>query len=500
MKRYILTVMTAMLALAGCQTQHGKLFDSSVSGVYFKPLSSNQYYWTRNFANYVDVDTRDTLSVTISIKAMGHIDALRDRIAIVTARPYVDEDTGEEYELSNLIFDDRVVIPAGGVEGSFLLSAVKPALEHKTAAVLCFDLSNPYMEFGEGISEHSEFLIRSDYSYDQPEEWPAVEQYYGEHSPEKYKFLLRLFKGDATFFTSNYSKSQGENNWEAVKEARSLAQAKQVTGDQSIYVPDIPFVVRTYYGRVVKAYDKPYYWNDTHTEWCGDWFIDNAAADSEESYYDRHFAHFAKWKGLTTEDERRFFLLPADSLHRNVIKCMMETYNDYFRHPEEFFQPTYGVQGGQPRNNYEDAGRFMCRHLLADFDYDNDGYEVAPAQWVDPKAAPLVEKYYGAYSWKKLCFIIKNLLPEYPACAYYPRIFCVSSAYFEANGNSVAAISYTKWPETSVSDGEGNKDDNNNNKDVAYHDEEAQLKEYSVFLYDKAIAAGFADWPDWRNK
>ena len=500
MKRYILIAMVSLLGLAACKEQHGTIFSNDVTGVYFEPINQS-YRQERNFANYRTGDVEKdsmTLNITLTITTLGHLDATRDRVAIMRTKPLLNEDTGEDYELADLTFDERIIIPAGSHQVKTLITLNLPEIHTQTGAILYFDSTDPMSDFGEGIDGSSEFIIRSDYSYVEPEEWKDVKQYYGEYSQDKHIFLLKLLGNG--FYSSSATTGQLVNyNYQAVVAARQEARIAYERGSTSRYVPDIPFVVRAYsaYSNE-KSYGKPWYWESLRdsdrnpidvVKYYGDWFPD----EEEDDHYDRSFAMLAQYAGLNTQNEREFF---SDKVraHKMVIKCMMDTYNSYFKYPTIHYMPTYDDLGVGVFN-YTINGKYRCAGLLEEIDYSDPEFEVVPAYWED-EAGKLVEPYYGKYSWAKVAFIIKNLLPEYPRTSYFPRMFCVSSCYKGFDYNTYYETSYTKWPEARQDNNSEDKDNKEDGSNVGFHSEQAQLEEYSKFLHDKAIAAGFTDWPD----
>lgn len=497
--------MLALLGFAACKEQHGTIFDHDVTGVYFEPI--NQAYWQeRNFADYRTGDSEKdstTLRITLTINTLGHLDATRDRVAIMRTKPLLNEDTNEYYDLADLTFDERVIIPAGRNQVKTTVVLNLPEIHTQTGAIIYFDSTDPMSDFGEGIDGRSEFTIRSDYSYVEPTEWANVKSYYGEYSQDKHIFLLKLL-GNGFYSTSATTTQLTDFNHRAVTAAREAAKNK--FSGRNIYVPDIPFVVRSYsnYSNE-ESYGEPWYWKaltekddrsktiDTK-KYYGDWF----PAEEDDDLYDRSFAMVAVYAGLTTRDERDFFA-DKEKAHKMVIRCMIDTYNSYFKYPTIYYMPTYDDLGIGGPYNYTVNGKLRCAGLLEEMDYsDLEEYGEDPivvAYW-DGDAGKLVEPYYGKYSWAKVAFIIKNLLPEYPKTSYFPRMFCVSSCYKDFNYNTLYEISYTKWPETRRDNNSDNKDENVDGSNVPFHSEQVQLEEFSRFLHDRAIAAGFTDWPN----
>ena len=495
MKRYILTALAILAVFASCKEQHGTIFDKGVTGVYFSPVN-NVYYATRNFADYYtaheDTDSA-RLVLKLTVNTLGHVDATRDRVAVLRAKPLLDEDTNEYYEDADLTFDEHVIIPAGAIQANVLITLNRPEIHHETGAILYFDTTDPASDFGPGIMDRCEFTIVSSFSYKEPSSWKAVKEYYGEYSQDKHIFLLSVL-GNGFYSTSNSMDTHIKNNYNAVLKAREAAQNRYA--GRNVYVADIPFHVREYYGSYgnEKSYGKPWYWNSLRdsdrneidpVKYFGDWFPEDSKNDD---MYDRSFAMFAQYADLNTANEREFFSDYINA-HKTVIKCMIDTYNGYFNYPTRWYKPAYDNETAY----YMANGGFRCASPIPTIDYSDPEWEVVPAQW-EGEAGKLVEAYYGEYSWAKMCFIIQNLLPAYPQTSYFPRIFCVSSCYKDYGYQNHYEISYAKWPERR-NQGSDDKDGNNSGDDVPYHSEQAQLEEYSKFLHDKAKAAGF-DWPD----
>ena len=499
MKRYILIALAVAAVFASCKEQHGTIFDNSVTGVYFSPIKDS-YEQSRNFSDYYTADSeRDStqLVIKLTVNTLGHVDATRDRVAILRTKPLLNEETDEYYQEADLTFDERVIIPAGAINVTVPIILNCPEMHTETGSILYFDTTDPMSDFGAGIEGRCEFAIRSAFKYSEPSDWKSVKQYYGEYSQDKHIFLLSIL-GPGFYSKDNSQKTHYLNNHNAVEAARRAAEYSYAGRPQ--YVADIPFVLRDISGKnqsYERSYGRPWYWNTLRdkdrnpidaTKYFGNWF-----PDKDEDWSDRNFEMFAIYADLNTANEREFFA-NYEHAHKMVIKCMITKYNEYFRNTNEFtICPTYDEQLEYYRVN----GNFRCAGTIASMDYSDVQYEVQPDMWKGD-AGELVKVYYGEYSWKKLNFIINNLQPEFPEIVYFPRIFCVSTCYKSFMGPVVMDLDYTKWPverRDNDSDDKGKYEDGYTGEDIPFHSEQAKLEQYSIFLRDKAKAAGF-DWPE----
>lgn len=454
MKRYlyIITALAFLTALASCKEEEGDLFDTEVSGIYFnyEGTSDSPLHGSCNFAPYYIQDST-VLTMHIDIATLGYVSE-SDRTAIIRSKKIDDDD----YPLAEADYSERITIPAGATSYRLDVTLHRPELQSQSGVVLYFDTEDPESDFGEGIAGRNEYEIIVQNLFEQPADWSAAEPYYGEYSVEKHLFLLRtLGRSDITSSTR-----MGAYNLQVV-----LAVREQAAADPTAEVMAIPFFARDPYDyqNPVASYGKPYYWDDYDlSDWVGDWF-----PEGDYNNLDLNFVRFANAMGLTTANERAFFA-DKENAHKEVIKYMMEVYNDCFARLQN-----------DPYNEWSTTYTFTfsCAPLRSGVEYD----VVRPAQW-EGACAELLRPYYGEYSEEKYRFMLQLCAEQnLPPARYLPYLFAVSPGHYGEDGwiwePSYVSFTRDEWgPNPEEYSGE---DD---------------LREYNARFRAAAVEAGHPDW------
>lgn len=377
---YIVLLLSLVTAFTACKENEPDLFDESHNGAYFDYEYAADFDRSMNFAEYL-IGNPDTVTVTFKVKLLGY---LTDDSRVLSVKTKAIEG----YEQPDIVIDE-VVFANKEYEKDVVVKVRRPDVEDVVYGV-CIYLDGSG-DIGTGINGKNEVNLYVTESHEKPLMWErAVEEYLGEWSREKHRFLAE-HTGDNHYFdglydeTGNYRQSQLlELNVSAVNALLASEPAEPIT-------VDLPILAAGLY----PDYRAPFFWKDCE-QYLGAFRVKN-------------FCRFtAMMGGSNTRDIIAMFasseaveLMKKESgnFHKSDVLDMLNTYYDY-------------ALMGYPISEYRNLFWVELRNGV--------NYEVRiPFWWEDPNGlgtAAIVKKYFGEYDketgGEKYKFMLNTMMKE----------------------------------------------------------------------------------------
>ena len=366
-KYYIALLFGAVTLFTACDEQKPDFFDGSANSVYFDYETVSDLTNNINFAYFI-MDDPDSVYINVKLKILGYLTKDTRKVAL-KIKPVDGHDLPQ-------IDIPEVTFGPDEYEKSVPLLVWRPEEQNKEyKACLYIDSEEPGTISG-GVEGLGEYYINVSEKYEKPAEWDPTSlfmNYLGEWSPQKHRFLVKLFNSD-NYISDILAES---DNWSILAECNTTSVRIMREGNGGEEIIDFPF-------RTDCVYDKPQYWSEAHDKYLG-------------VYSDSVFAHVTKMLSITTANENEI-LGDQNSmveLNKEAVKIMMETYNRLF------------IEWGL---GWPDYYKEAYIPMYSDIDYEL----VRPLFWSpeSPDGGKYIKTFYGEYSDEKYRFMIKTFIEK----------------------------------------------------------------------------------------
>ncbi len=350
--KYIAIALLSLGLMSSCKKEEPTLFDESSNGAYFDYDSASNLTTSINFADYM-LEDPDEVEVPVKLKLLGFLP--EDTKSVTLKQQAV-----EGYEEAKLTLPEAVFTHDGNGELTVQVKVARPErTDVEYAAAITIDTGTP----NSGMEGFETYTIKVSESYQQPSGWEyQAEQYYGEWTAEKHKFIARTLN-NAQYYNSY-------NMWsEAPQVVSAVRQYHKEHPEEAIL--EFPFASGC-------DYNQPDYWGTLQEKYLG-------------SYSSNAFVSAANALDVTTANEEEVFGGSEEHLkeaNKAMATVMMDSYNNYW---------DWYMSG----SNYRWQ---LWIPMFADMDYT----VVQPVEW--NAGMDKIEKYYGTYSADKYKFMIKTAI------------------------------------------------------------------------------------------
>lgn len=357
---YIVLLLSLVTAFTACKEYEPDLFDESANGAYFDYEYAADFDRSINFAEYL-IDNPDTVTVTFKVKLLGYLTDDSRTLSVKTK-------TIEGYELPDITID-KVVFANKEYEKDVVVKVRRPDVEDVVYGV-CIYLDGSG-DIGTGINGKEEVNLYVTESHEKPLMWKGdVEEYLGEWSREKHRFLAELM-GDNHYFNGVYDE-KGYRQEQLQNLNVSAVNALLASEPVEPIIVDLPILIAGLY----PDYQAPFFWKDCK-EFLGDFrakkfcsFVTLMGGSNTRDVAAMFASDAAKQK---MKDE-------ANNFHKQDVLDMLNAYYGY-------------ALLGYPISEYKNLFWVEIRNTG---DYDVR----IPYWWEDPNGlgtAAIVKKYFGEY-------------------------------------------------------------------------------------------------------
>lgn len=189
--RYILLMAVAMLGIASCSDDDFLYQDQArVRLVGPKNYTAGTDSLNFSFATYSESTTEMTMDIDVCV--MGPVSD-HDRTATVGVIDSLSTASADLYTLPT-----SVVVKAGESKGVLPITMKRSALLQEKSVKLYIKVQ-PSADFGVGVNEENHLLVIWNDMITRPTNWDQLQEFFGEYSTTKYRFMIAHAGGITEF-------------------------------------------------------------------------------------------------------------------------------------------------------------------------------------------------------------------------------------------------------------------------------------------------------------